>query len=355
MTNLILTLDYEVFGDGTGDVFKHVIEPTKRMLQICDKYGIKVTIFVEAIEYIKIKEEWNKGNKMGYVISPVEAIDNQIRNAALDGHDIQLHLHPQWANAKYANDKWELDFSNWRLGDFHSSDEHPIKDLLRRGITDLENIIKPVLPTYKCIALRAGGYNVMPSSEVYTAMKELGLKIDSSIYPGGYENGTLSKYDYRMVPRELDFWWADKTDMRKKAHTNKEILEFPIFALPVPRWKKVMTLSRLKSLLNKKNGKISSVTKEKIVSKTYYEKIKFILQKEVYTWDACMFSKALHDKFFTHIEKYFFVGYRNNFVLIGHPKSLEDENLFTSFIQMAIDRKKEYKFITLHQAYANIS
>jgi hypothetical protein len=211
--NLILTFDYELFGDGSGNVFTHIIEPTNTILGLCQKQGIKITIFFEALEYLKLKEEWDKGNTMGYTENPVKAIEQQIRRAAKNGHDIQLHIHPQWHNAKYQNDRWELDLNNWRLGEFQASTKNGIYELIRESKTALENLIKPVEPDYQCIALRAGGYNIMPSSEVYTAMVELGIKYDSSVYPGGYETGNLSKYDYRNIPLEMDYWWVDETDL----------------------------------------------------------------------------------------------------------------------------------------------
>jgi len=66
MTNLCLTLDYELFGSGKGDVFQHIIEPTYRLLNICAEHDIKLTIFFEVVEYWKIKENYDKGEHMGY-------------------------------------------------------------------------------------------------------------------------------------------------------------------------------------------------------------------------------------------------------------------------------------------------
>src|SRR5690554_1974022 len=171
--NLILTFDYELFGDGTGNVFTHIIEPTNTILDLCQKHGIKTTLFFEVLEYLKLKEEWEKSNTMGYTKNPIKAIEHQIQQAAKDGHDIQLHIHPQWHNAKYQNGKWELDLSNWRLGNFKGEDNYGIKELISECKTALEELIQPVKPEYKCIGLRAGGYNIMPSAEVYSAMLEL--------------------------------------------------------------------------------------------------------------------------------------------------------------------------------------
>ena len=115
------------------------------------------------LEYLKLKEEWEKGNTMGYTDNPVKAIEQQIQQAAIDGHDIQLHIHPQWYNAKYENGQWQLNLNNWRLGDFKGENNYCIKELISDCKTALEKLIKPVKPDYKCIGLCR--YNIMPSAK----------------------------------------------------------------------------------------------------------------------------------------------------------------------------------------------
>lgn len=43
---ILLTLDYELYGNGSGDVFKHMIEPTNRILEIAQKYNLRLTFFL---------------------------------------------------------------------------------------------------------------------------------------------------------------------------------------------------------------------------------------------------------------------------------------------------------------------
>lgn len=346
--NLILTLDYELFGDGSGDVFKHMIEPTNRILEICEKNNIKITIFFELIEYIKLKEEWDRGNTMGYQENPIKAMDDQLQQAALDGHDIQLHIHPQWINAQWENNAWQVDKSNWRLGDFTTGSAYRIKDLIKEGKSTLEAIIQKVLPDYRCTALRAGAYNIMPSDKVYEAMLDLGFKIDSSVYLGGYEDTTLSRFDYRGVPLNLDFWWADAQDIRLEDNKNKLIMEIPIFALPQARWKKVLNFNKIKSLLTKGKKSVSALAQEKISNKSLVAKVKFMMSKEAQTWDFCMFSKSQHKRYFRYIERQ---TDRNSFVLIGHPKSFVKDNSLVNMIKLAQKSKVKYSFKTLLRAY----
>ena len=68
--------------------------------------------------------------------------------------------------------------------------------MLKRGKDTIERLIGD---NYQCEVLRAGGYNIQPSETLIKAMRQVGLRADSSIYPGGKETGSLSRYDYSMV------------------------------------------------------------------------------------------------------------------------------------------------------------
>ena len=161
MKKILITLDYELYGNGSGDIFKHIIEPTESILTVCNEHGVKITIFFEVVEYWALKNEWEKGNTMGYAMNPVEAMENYIRTAYGQGHDAQLHIHPQWVNALYENGRWNVDFNAWRLGDYKSEGENRLYQLVKKGKETLEGIINH--PSYQCTAFRVGGFNIQPS------------------------------------------------------------------------------------------------------------------------------------------------------------------------------------------------
>lgn len=57
---IILTVDYEIFGNGQGDVKKLVIEPVDRLMQLGDRFGVSFTIFFDVEEYcafLKYRDE----------------------------------------------------------------------------------------------------------------------------------------------------------------------------------------------------------------------------------------------------------------------------------------------------------
>lgn len=317
MKSLIFTLDYELFGNGSGDVFKHIIEPTEKLLDIASKYGLKYTFFFEVIEYWKLKEAWDKGNAMGYKENPVIAMENQIKKAFRNGHDIQLHLHPQWVDAVYENDQWKVNLDEWRLGGYHREGEYSLENLFRKGKQTLEALLKPVDPNYQCIAVRAGGYNIQPSEEIVKAMLVTGFKVDSSIYPGGKEIGVLSNYDYTVIDPTLGQW---QTGKRLEEQGLSGVTELPIVAFPMIRLKKFLTWERIKGFFgNVKSAQDSLEAKTSTTEKKSgkLDKIRYFFQTEWQTWDYCLFSPSLHKRFLKQIAK----QDRDVFVLVGHPKS----------------------------------
>src|SRR5687768_9290717 len=98
--SIVLTVDYEVYGNGCGDVRQHVIDPTNRMARLCEEHHLPLSVFFEVEEYLGfIRHRGVLKRDLGY--DPAELIRNQIIDLMRRGHDVQLHLHPQWHNAVY--------------------------------------------------------------------------------------------------------------------------------------------------------------------------------------------------------------------------------------------------------------
>lgn len=316
MKNLILTLDYELYGNGSGNVYEHIIEPTEKILRIVDKYNAKITIFFEVVEYWKLKSEWELGNKMGYDRSPAKAMEQQLIQAYKNGHDIQLHIHPQWIDACWSDNRWRVDVSNWRLSDLAMNGNMSLTSLIKAGKKTLESIIND--PDYHCHTIRAGGYNIQPSHDLLNAMKESGLKIDSSIYPGGKETGSLSRYDYSAIPLDKGMWYCNDF-LECESDLSKEFMELPIVSFPFMRIRKYMSIDRIKSIWkNRKSAKDSFEAKTNSSHNGLLNKVKYFFQQESLTWDYCLFPTSMHRVFLKRISEQ---TKRDVFVLVGHPKS----------------------------------
>lgn len=239
MIHLVLSLDYEIFGNGSGDVQRDMIEPTARLLALCEKHSAKLTIMFEVGEYWAFERyDEQLRQELGY--SPYEAMKTQAIEAIERGHDVQLHLHPQWIGAEYDNGTWQLRDAYWRLADLPDGlgDKDQITSItgaLYAGKQTLEDMLRPVQPDYECICFRAGGFYAQPSCEIVPAMKRAGLKADSSVVKG-YRRTTPFEVDYSNVETDKHSWWTTDTELVAEGAPGENILEFPVACRMEPYW-----------------------------------------------------------------------------------------------------------------------
>ncbi|PKQ63101.1 hypothetical protein BZG02_10065 [Labilibaculum filiforme] len=355
-TSLCLTLDYELFGSGRGDVFQHIINPTNRLLDICTQHHIKLSIFFEVVEYWKLKETYERGISMGYLSNPAIAMEEQIKRAFRLGHDVQLHLHPQWIDAKYENEEWVLQLDYWRLPEVPDQANETISmglsELIGKGKHTLEAILQSENPAYKCNILRAGGYNIDPSDRLLKVLKEHAFIADSSVYFGGKATGNLSKYDYSDISATKAYWYASANSLAKSNGISSEFLELPIFAQNRQRIFKYDAV-RIKAAMQNKVNSIEKF-KNNSAKKSKWETLQFLLQQEALTWDFCLFSKGKMRSFLSAATK---LQKRSEFlfhpfILVGHPKDFYYPDALLYLVQQV--KKREIAFYTLSELVAKI-
>ena len=108
--DLFITLDYELFmGKKTGSVESCLLSPMNSFISMLDRYGIKATIFVDAAYLLRLSELKDKHDKLK---SDFELISDHLKCLEQDGHDIQLHFHPQWIYSDYDSKQWIMDFEH---------------------------------------------------------------------------------------------------------------------------------------------------------------------------------------------------------------------------------------------------
>jgi len=194
---LILSVDHEVFGNGSGCLDACIKRPVDRILDVADKFSAPVTFFVEALEF----EAMQRAN-----IENIIPILEQLTDAYSRGHDLQLHIHPQWYNAIWDGDHWQVNEKLWRMGNLDAGLAY---DLLSQGKNWLEGLMAERFPEYKCIAFRAGGWCIQPSGLIVSALIKLGFKIDSTVAPGLRNAANGEWADFRKVPY-LPFWKTER-------------------------------------------------------------------------------------------------------------------------------------------------
>jgi len=228
---LIISVDHEVFGNGSGCLDACVRQPVDRMLSVADKYSTPLTFFVEALEYEAMQ---NVG------IESIHSVIDQLKFGYKAGHDIQLHIHPQWDGASWDGRDWHVNEKSWRIGD---GNEKQLVRLLKQGKAWLEGQLSSDFPEYKCLAFRAGGWCIQPSQPVVKALLQLGFQIDSTVAPGMQNLAAGEWADFRNVPDRP--FWRTNGDVCSEAASG--LWEIPILTGKVGRLRHLQAVKKSRS------------------------------------------------------------------------------------------------------------
>jgi hypothetical protein len=375
--SLIITADYEIFGDGSGDVRNCMVRPTRDLLEICERHGARLTIFFEVGEYWAFKEAEKQGFlDLGY--SPSKLMEDQIRKAIQSGHDVQLHLHPQWLDYDIVNNEWKLNLNYWRLpllphGLGNKNDRLSIRGALHQGKKTLEEILTPVNPSYRCIAFRAGGWCIQPAERVIRAMRDVGILADSSVFKGGHITDDPFFVDYRTAYSSFRYWWVDSKEINWSTEpSHAAILEIPIFTIPYRGIGELMFRKIIRDFGRNslKKTKPQGCEGKPLTSKKRQE-TKFV--KNVITlfsihprqFDYCNLTSHEMLEFLKRAYNKLLPREKIPLIMTGHPKSFTNHKELDCFLKtvkafpyvtfstMQIDIENIYRYYNMHMEQAN--
>jgi len=211
MIYVAFSLDYEIYGNGSGDLNKLVISPTEKMIKIFSDYNVKFTNFVECGSLYMFKNIYN---------IDLNNINKQILQLYANGHEIGLHIHPQWFNSEYKNNQYFLNFSEVNLCTLSSE---KIKSYLKKSISYLNSVIGE---DYVPISFRSGLWLMQPSQPISGILYELGIRIDSSLFKGGvFKNYNV---DYSRSIKN-SYYWKFSKDVNIP-DPDGILYEFPIYS-----------------------------------------------------------------------------------------------------------------------------
>lgn len=219
---LVLTNDWELFGDGRGDYWEVQHWPLAKLLKTVHDQGARLTVMAEvgqhwAFQRLGEREPWAREICDGW--------ENILQQTVREGSDVQLHLHPQWLNARYEHENWLLDYAEWAIS---SLSPERMEQALVRGKHYLDDLLQLVDPAYECLAFRAGAYCLMPSNVVVQKLRRAGLCCDSSVTRGLYNPG---RFDFRDAPSHVRPWYSAADDILRAEEDGSGVLELPICSI----------------------------------------------------------------------------------------------------------------------------
>lgn len=219
--NFIFTLDYEIHGNGEGDPYTLMIEPTYRLMNLLEKYNAKLTIMADVAEILCFKKYFDNNREDKYYYCEIE---KQLREAIHRGHDVQLHIHSSYFKASYEKGKWKQYMEEYNMANLPLERIH---EMVNQSIEYLNNLLKPINPDYVCSVFRAANWSMMPTYNIYRALVNNDIKIDTSVYKGGCQGGNVN-YDYRLAYSNLFPYPASVENINFKDDKGL-LMEYPIY------------------------------------------------------------------------------------------------------------------------------
>ena len=311
---IFLTFDHELPLGGLHTSYENALfEPTRRVMEMADKHGVKVTFFSDVLCAYRYRD-WDPANF--YV-----PYKNQLQSAVRNGHDVQLHIHPHWLTTGHDGTRF-LPSKDFSLSDFKNDTRFGgIPGIISLSIKNLNDICAPVNENFQCIAFRAGGYSVYPDSEIlFKSLYDQGIRYDSSMAKGYFFCSSLSTVDFRKLPK-LPNWIIDPRDYHSPLTDTPGVLEIPIATIPKTLFE-TPTRFKLKKYAGRavenKGFMIHQTTTTNLLSK-----ISMLFSSRMLSFD----NHTLSLDYLLKIVRYNVNRCKDNealFALISHPKSMGD-------------------------------
>ncbi len=222
MTTIHLALvdDWELSGNGSGDIRQLQFEPLRRLVAIYNRLGIHGSFNAEVMQQLTFRQHGDQHKELKVL---ADEWDETVRETYRQGHDIQLHIHPQWQNAEYQDGRWKLT-ADWSILNYSREEA---RHMLQRGKEYLENLLKDVDPNYRCVSFRSGAWCIAPSPHMLELLVELGIVFDMSIVGGVKYDTRNIKLDYTECEEDFLPYYPVMTDARRVSDTAEPIICVP--------------------------------------------------------------------------------------------------------------------------------
>jgi hypothetical protein len=225
---LVFVDDWELSGNGSGDVGELQFEPMRQLLSIYKECGIHGSFNAEVMQQITFRQKQDAHPELK---EWADEWDESVKEALRQRHDVQLHIHPQWQNAKYNDGRWQLT-SDWSILNYSADDA---RRMLQEGKEFLEGLLRPVDPNYRCLAFRSGAWCIAPSPFMLNLLAELGIVFDMSIVAGVRYDTRNVKLDYTSCEEDFLPYYPVMTDARKVSNKIEPIICVPTNCFYAPR------------------------------------------------------------------------------------------------------------------------
>jgi hypothetical protein len=213
--------DWEVRGNGSGDPRVLQFAPMRRLTEIYQKFGVRGSFNAEVMQQLTYRNLQGRFPELRALADEWEQV---VTDSFRQGHDIQLHLHPQWIGAGYeGHGSWNLR-GDWSIINYSGQQ---MRALLLSGKQFLESLLRKVDPAYSCVSFRAGSWCAAPSDSLFPILAELGFVFDISIVAGIRYDTPHVKLDYSQCEEPFFPYYPEMNDARRVSRTLQSMICIP--------------------------------------------------------------------------------------------------------------------------------
>jgi len=354
MIYLVLTHDWELRGDGSGDIEQIQFAPLRRLLQIYAKWSVRTTILPDVMQQLAFRRDQNDHPELKPL---ADSWDQHLREAFLQHHDIQLHLHPQWLNAEYQNGHWHP-HGDWSILNYERNAAY---EMLATGKQYLENLLRPIDSSYRCLAFRAGALAAAPSNHLLKSLASLGIELEVSIAAGVFVNSDDLQLDYRSCEETFLPFYPVMEDARRVSDQPEDIVCVPLNHFYGSRrevTRQNISLARRQINRSSANPTKSAHTgddSKSRISLAFEKLIKPAVKRKHFVSDTGRLNYPLMREMLASIRQRARESALTQLpvVLTNHPKDIRDFPGIERFVGEA-SQAEDIKFITLSEVAAKI-
>jgi hypothetical protein len=212
--------DWELSGNGSGDARELQFRPMRELVKIYNAHKVRGSFNAEVMQQLTFRKFENDYPELKTL---ADEWDEIVQETYRQGHDIQLHIHPQWQNAEYESGRWRLP-SDWSILNYEADEAY---QMMKAGKDYLENLLRPVDPAYACLSFRSGSWCIAPSPHMLELLVKLGIVFDMSIVGGvRYETKNIN-LDYTNCDEDFLPYYPVMTDARRVSDKREPIISVP--------------------------------------------------------------------------------------------------------------------------------
>ena len=239
------------------------------------------------------------------------------------GHDIQLHLHPHWLDAKYENGNWNFIYERFKLHNLSNENRKEEINTITGCVSItkkiMEDLIRKVKPEYKVTTFRAGGYLIEPFKEIKDEFQKNEIKIDSSICRNLSNNNGFFSFDFRSYPDRLNYNFEFTP---KDVVVSGSFIEIPITTIKIPSLINIyFTFKRIIKYPDLESERKGSGTGD------YFKSGRFLSFKKLLSLTYPKIKQLTTDGSFKERFAYSFKKVPDYATMILHPKLLNSHTL----------------------------